>query len=343
MVKILPKDRLGDFIECLIDNYQVIAPVRRDGDVSFAHVSEESEVVTDFLNSIVPPKEHFFSQTETLFEFQDSKDEINIVEHKDEASERVLFGMRPCDIKSLSLLDRIFGGDYADSNYLDKRKKTIIVGLGCTEPLDTCFCTSFACGPMEPFDAGVFLTELSDRYFVQGLTPRGKKLLSQCLNMWQEPDEEDRKEFEEIKEKSRDKISLNVDVEGVNEKLQEMFDSEYWERLASKCLLCGVCTYLCPTCHCFDISDEMRANFGRRYRLWDSCMFADFTKMAGGHNPRPEKKHRIRQRFMHKLNYFPSRQGEFLCVGCGRCIAKCPVNMDIAQVIRDVRGVEAGE
>jgi sulfhydrogenase subunit beta (sulfur reductase) len=343
MDRILPKDRLRDFLKCIVDNYQVIAPIRSDSDVIFAHASDEDEIVTDFTNSVVPPKEHLFSQMETLFEFQGDENEISIVKHQDDTSERVLFGVRPCDMKSFSLLDKVFGGEYADPSYLNKRKRTMILGMGCTEPQDSCFCTSFGYGPLESCGADVFISELSDRYFVQSLTSRGEKLLLQCRSMWTEPSEYDREELEEVKQRSVDMISLKVDADGVHEKLQEIFESDFWEKLSRKCLLCGICTYVCPTCHCFDMSDEVRANLGRRYRSWDSCMFADFTKMAGGHSPRPGKKQRIRQRFMHKLNYSMSRYGEYLCVGCGRCIAKCPVNMDIAQVITDVRGVETGE
>jgi ferredoxin len=112
------------------------------------------------------------------------------------------------------------------------------------------------------------------------------------------------------------------------------FDDGRWEELTVRCLGCGSCTYLCPTCHCFDIADEARLYKGRRIRTWDSCQFPLFTKHASGHNPRRNKKERLRQRFMHKFSYAVENTGTALCVGCGRCIAGCPVNLDIRDVIR---------
>jgi ferredoxin len=134
-------------------------------------------------------------------------------------------------------------------------------------------------------------------------------------------------------------FKIKFNGEGVPEKLKTMFESEIWDEIARKCVNCGACTYLCPTCHCFDINQEVRGEDGVKYRCWDSCMFGDYTQMAGGHNPRPGKKERVRNRFMHKLCFFPERYNMLLCTGCGRCLENCPVQMDITSVIKRVQEV----
>lgn len=122
-----------------------------------------------------------------------------------------------------------------------------------------------------------------------------------------------------------------LNLNGLKEKLRNGFDSPLWGTIAERCLGCGVCTYLCPTCHCFDISDKIKGERGRRMRSWDSCQYALFTMHASGHNPRPSKRERMRQRIMHKFLYAQDNFKETFCVGCGRCVRSCPVNLDIRE------------
>jgi ferredoxin len=136
--------------------------------------------------------------------------------------------------------------------------------------------------------------------------------------------------------------TLKVDMTGIKEKLDLMFEHPLWDEISKKCLTCGTCTYVCPTCHCFDISQENKMNAGERFRCWDSCMFSAYTEMAGNHNPRAEKMPRVRQRFMHKLCFFEDRYSKSLCVGCGRCVEKCPVALDITVLIDQIGAVELG-
>jgi ferredoxin len=124
-----------------------------------------------------------------------------------------------------------------------------------------------------------------------------------------------------------------LDAEGAADKLSSSFDDPAWQSLHEKCLGCATCAFVCPTCHCFDIQDENKCGKGRRVRLWDSCQLCLFTLHTSGHNPRPSGKERLRQRVMHKFNYFKTNNGQIACVGCGRCIRECPVNMDIRQII----------
>ena len=136
------------------------------------------------------------------------------------------------------------------------------------------------------------------------------------------------------------RCELRVDMTGVMQKLTQMGEHPIWEQAAKKCLTCGTCTFVCPTCYCFDISQENRMREGTRFRCWDSCMFSAYTEMAGGHNPRADKLPRVRQRFMHKLCFFEQRYGKSLCVGCGRCVEKCPVALDITVLIDEIGAAE---
>ena len=133
---------------------------------------------------------------------------------------------------------------------------------------------------------------------------------------------------------SSEKLQSDVNIKNLKEKLDKAFDASFWNEIHQKCLGCGICTFLCPTCYCFDITDEVKDEQGKRIRCWDSCMFPQFTLHASGHNPRPTYRERMRQRIMHKFNYCPENYKETFCVGCGRCIRNCPVNLDIRQIIK---------
>jgi ferredoxin len=136
------------------------------------------------------------------------------------------------------------------------------------------------------------------------------------------------------------KLELVVDMKKAAGKMSGIFDHPMWDGLSRPCLSCGTCTFLCPTCYCFEMGPELRGENGTEMRYWDSCMFSEYTRMAGGHNPRPSTKERLRNRYLHKLLYFAERYGENLCVGCGRCIEKCPVSLDISKVIEMIGEAE---
>ena len=129
-------------------------------------------------------------------------------------------------------------------------------------------------------------------------------------------------------------------TQNIEKILDQIFENKFWEEIAKRCLGCGICTYLCPTCHCFDIQDEKKGKHGARIRVWDSCMYSEYTKQASGYNPRLYQMNRFRNRVYHKFNYFPKNSQVFGCVGCGRCIIECPVNIDIIETINDAWKVE---
>lgn len=320
----------------LLKEYELFAPAKREKLVFFDRINSAAEIYFDFSNTLRPPKDLFFPQSEVLFTFQGpDKDTKN---HLADTKNRVLFGIRPCDARSLLLLDKIFDSqDYQDPYYIEKRKKSILVGMGCVHPQSTCFCTSLGGDPFGETCLDILMVNIKDgKYFAKGITEKGKALIRKS-NIFQDTEETDEEAVAKIKKEAEEKLKSKLSIEGLNEKLDKMFDSPFWDNVHQRCLGCAICTYLCPTCHCFALLDEKVGFKGKRIRNWDSCMFPEFTLEASGHNPRASNKERMRQRIMHKFNYFVGNFGETACIGCGRCIHNCPVNMDIREIIEEVK------
>lgn len=335
MMKKIAKSKLNDFITRLMEGYAVYGPVEEEGIVSFRRLATPEEIKLDYQNSKKPPKEVLFPQTEMMFHYEKGEGRIRLESTEEVEEDRALFGVRPCDVRALALLDLVFDApDYKDLYYANKREKTTIVALGCNLPLSTCFCTAFGGSPFFKEGADLFLTDIGDWYLAEALTPKGEKLLDE--EFFQKATKADLRAAAKVKKKALARMAPPPELDGLKEKLDTMIDSTFWDRLHEKCLGCGVCTFLCPTCHCFDIVDEALDSRGERVRNWDSCMFPIYTLEASGHNPRPSGRERWRQRLMHKFDYFPAIYGEFQCVGCGRCVINCPVNLDIRKVIADV-------
>ncbi len=336
--KYIKKDQVKNFLGKAAQSSQLIAPIQSDSVVTFRPVSSADAVVLDYQNGAIPAKDLFFPQSEKMFSYNVKSPSWDIKEAEG-VPERVLFGVRPCDVKSLLLLDKVFDEVFRDNYYLDKRNKTTIVAVSCNDCRHTCFCGAFGIAPDSSEGADVLFTDLGDKYFVEVVTEKGEKLVAAAKDLFTDDDGNGAAAKAKATENAKTK-QMQITLDGVKEKLDNMWDSDIWEKESLRCIGCGTCTYVCPTCHCFDIVDfNDQGAEGYRYRCWDSCQFANFTRAAGGHQPRPSKKERIRQRFLHKLRYFVDRYGETGCVGCGRCLEKCPVNLDIAQIINKVKEV----
>jgi sulfhydrogenase subunit beta (sulfur reductase) len=209
------------------------------------------------------------------------------------------------------------------------------IGLGCNEPSNTCFCTSVGCGPFNEECLDILLIDCGESFLARALTDKGEKLLEKA-GINKDADSNIQKKTHALKEEAEKKISSSVPTDKLREKkVNDLFNAPFWDDVAFACINCGTCTFLCPTCWCFDIQDEITKKRGDRIRNWDSCMFPLFTLHASGHNPRSEKVQRVRQRFMHKLKYYVDKYNDGVaCVGCGRCVKYCPVNIDIRDVFK---------
>jgi len=338
---ILPKEKFAEWMNKVIPAYQVFAPVKEDELIVFKQVKNPSEIDQKFINSNIPPKSLLFQQTEALFTFTNGKN-IQITPTTSPNEKTLIFGIRPCDAKSLSVLDYVFKGDYEDPYYLTKRKNTLLVGVSCIQPAVNCFCTSFDDSPASSKHVDVLLTDIGEKYYVEVHSEKGKQLVESTKKLFTPATEKDTNKKKDVEKKAIGAIARHMNIKNVDalvKKLDSIFDDPYWKNIAMKCLGCGVCTYLCPTCHCFDIHDETTLAQGARVRVWDSCMRSEYTLQASGYNPRPERTNRMRNRVYHKYNYYPKNYNVIACVGCGRCIDNCPVNIDIIDVITKTKEV----
>ena len=332
----LAKDKLNDWLTSL-QKYYFLAPTESDGVILFKRISDPADIVLD-QKAVNSAKRILFPQTETLFTFTTGLNK-RLDPPSGENGTRIIFGLRPCDAKSLSTLDHVFNDKYRDEHYMQARESSILIGQACVRPGANCFCTSFDYGPGSKEDVDILLTDIGNSYYVDVVTDKGRELIEESSSLFisGSNDGDDENTRNEVIATSESQFKRRLDVDGVPEKLEQIFERDLWKQISMKCLGCGICTYLCPTCHCFDIQDEVHLSKGRRARMWDSCMYPEYTIHTSGHNPRPARMNRIRNRVYHKFKYYPENFNAFLCVGCGRCVDLCPVNIDIIDIVERVR------
>ena len=328
MTQVISKSDLLSWLGKISEQHRLVAPAK-DGDlVLFKETSDPQDIVMEGAMPVRSPKEFFFPRTETIFTAQDEEGKLKIIPAEIE-KQTVIFGLHPCDAKGIALMDKPFYADPLDTLYKQHRDMTTLVGLACTEACPECFCTSMGSAPNDASNVDLLLTPVGDDYAVEVVTDKGKTLLSTAP----------------VKESD---VSLpappaleGLPTEGLIEKAGKVFDDPYWARVADRCLHCNICSYVCPTCYCFDIRDYQDKDKIERVRTWESCQSPGFTKEASGHDPRANKGARLRQRWYHKFYYFPHQlDAEVACVGCGRCVRSCPVNIDIREIIRDLQSLE---
>jgi len=338
--KLLSKERIGSFVEQILEQKDVFAPIMQDNRLIWGTVTSADDLVWNFTNTDMSPKDAFFPQSECLMRCTNHNDQDEetpqghiFQEEPLLARERVLINIRPCDARAFWLLDQIFCQDELthDVYWADKRAKTILIGLACNDPCSTCFCTSMQCGPHHEDGLDLLLVDMGDIFLVRVLTKKGESLAASLPDA----DQNCVHRALELKERAEKGMTPGPCTEHLaSTDVLSLFNAPFWEDVAASCLNCGTCTFCCPTCHCFDIQDEIQGDVSRRVRNWDSCMSWLFTHHASGHNPHNTKMDRVRQRFMHTFSYIPTRRnGAFGCVGCGRCVRLCPVNIDIREVV----------
>lgn len=335
----LSHDNLVPWLALMGKDYRVIAPMREGAAVVFRQHDGASTPELSAKPSM-PPKDALFPQTEVLFTFRIKRDDDNdgnaqVALNPTVPEDKVfVFGAPPCGSRGFSVLDSIFiDGDVQDTYYKARRENALVATVACVRPMSTCFCHWTGGSPSSTDGTDILLTPITGGYIATPVTDKGAE--ATASDLFVDATSEQEAEAEKIHTAAKDKLGDAPDLAGLPEALEKRFgDAAFWEEISARCLSCGACAYLCPTCSCFNITDEANGSSGERLRTWDNCMSPLYTREASGHNPRMTKPNRLRNRIQHKFNYHPSsHDGHLGCVGCGRCIKQCPAGVDIRKII----------
>lgn len=336
LYKVLDKDNYRDFLSGLIKNYNVIGPKKINKVLhDFLPVKNFEDIDTGYTRTTLPPaKKILFPSKEGLVSY--TRDNIEI-KPLIESEEQILFGINAWDLNGMNFLDRIFTTDFIDDNYVAKREKLIVIGMD-TKPSENNFAAEMGAEYAKSgFD--LFMTDIQSKYFIRVATPKGMELLSKFAQV-KEAVAADFNAYDKFTENYRSQFKTSVDISNFHENFEMTYSkNELWDRLSKNCFSCGSCNLVCPTCFCFNVKDDMRIdlNTGIKSREWDSCMIPDYGLVAGGHNFRPTKANRLKQRYRCKLKTFVDKFGAYSCVGCGRCVEACLAKINIYEDINAVK------
>jgi sulfhydrogenase subunit beta (sulfur reductase) len=284
-------------------------------------------------------KKVFYPALRKLFTLQKAERSFELVPSDNGTPKLALIGVRSCELKALAIHDQILTrGEYDDPFYRKLREEAVVVAVNCVRPGGTCFCASVGTGPKATEGFDLALTEVFEgthRFIVEVGSRRGEKLAGLVGAKGATPD--DLTAAEQALEKSAASMGRQLDTNRLKERLLAAFDEPHWNEIAERCLTCGNCTMVCPTCFCVNIEDttDLIASVATRERRWDSCFTVNFAYIHGG-STRASAYARYRQWLMHKLAYWPDQFGMLGCVGCGRCVTWCPVGIDITEEAKAV-------
>ncbi len=341
----LHKNQLRPWLKSLQTTHRVLAPTHEDNAILFRPLSESKDIELTHLPT-TSPKEAVFPACETLMHYSYIKD----AEHPDRTVLKIdedlpgpsslptlVFGVRPCDVRGLEVFDKVYAaGKRPDAYYVKRRENTVLAALACVNPASGCFCNWTGGDPANTAGADYLFTPVENGFVVDVLTDRAGDLMGK--GFFEKSSKQHIAEAASAKDAARTALGNTPELADMPIILAGLFDDlDFWNEASAQCVSCGACAYLCPSCYCFSITDEARGNQGKRIRTWDNCMSYNFTLEGSGHNPRPTKAHRYRNRVGHKFAYYPEIHGEFACVGCGRCIRSCPASMDIRDVLHKAR------
>lgn len=337
----MAKSHLDLFASVLPAFGELHAPVRRGKGHVFDRPASWSDVDLSYRRTMLPPRKLFLPPREVTFFFDPKTGYSDLLAQA--ATPRVLFGVHAYDIAGLNILDRVFAsGPHPDPYYVARRKQTAIIGIDFV-PDEHHFAASMNADTVDDgFD--LFLSDIGDAYLVLVGTSRGHDMVTLSGALLEEPAADDFAEFKRRTAERRASYATSVELSGLAEIIEMEYESRVWEELGERCLSCGACSHVCPTCYCFDVQDEteLGSRAGSRIRVWDSCLFRTHALVAGGENFRATRASRVKFRYYHKQRGFVAEYGRPSCVGCGRCATACPAGIDIVSVIRRLRGESHG-
>ncbi len=333
----IAKNKISEFLRGLSEEYRVFTP-STNGVTKFAEMKNPEDVLIYPNRTDISLKPLFFPPEEVFFHFKKSDEGYDLADnlHGLKAEKKVLFGVRNCDLRGLEVLDRYMISEFSDPYYSRRRENTVIIGITCEYPRDTCFCTAF--GPLVPEKGyDLWLTDIGNYYYVDVGSETGKKLLN---SLFEEATEDDRMKRDmkilSVEREINKHAHLDLcEVKRCAKHLTNAVEDPIWKELGEKCLSCGKCNFICPTCHCFDVKDvtNLDGSEGQRERVWDSCHLFSYAQTSA-ENFRKERHARVRYRIYDKFVFPVMRYGVYACSGCGRCIDICPADIDIRDVVR---------
>lgn len=323
--RMLPGNKIDEFVARLMRSAEVVAPRRvGEGDVFYGAIASPDEIAWDYGTAVEPLKRFLLPQREPILRFS-TNGRIRVGAEYDE-QERVFLGVRCCDVTGVAVLDAMYGGDTADPYYMSRRERSTFITLTCQQPEPHCFCV---CGDAGPFLEGGYdqqWTALPEGMLVEIGSEAGEALVRDNEDLFAEAEVDQVAARYRLAREAEQKFGeFKSYIAGAMRKLSmNEVAPEVWEQAADRCMECGGCTYLCPTCSCFTVTDRMAGPDGVRERHWDACLYSCYAREASGHNPRPEREDRLRARFFHKISHqWAARNGRQACVGCGRCVLGC--------------------
>jgi ferredoxin len=331
-IKYISKSGIEQWFDAITaSGKRVYAPVSARGQVDFMPVKHLNEVADEYIQTTQSVKASVYPKAEVLFSYEKVHGKVNLTDFDPESvAETVLWKVHPCDAAGFKPLSAIFNWDTTDKLINAHLLKTTVVSFSCASADESCFCTSVNGSPGNVSGSDVQLTMLPDGGAIaEILTPKGEALVALLAAVF-EADRGDQKE------KYLVDLPAKFSLEEVNAKLNKAFNSSVWKEQSERCIGCGACAFVCPTCACFDIQEDTHGSKGRRIRCWDACGLALFTMHTSGHNPREHQSQRWRQRLLHKFSYMPERLSVVGCTGCGRCSRACPVDMNILEHITSI-------
>lgn len=334
------KQDLDEWLGELCAHYEVIAPVKGPGgEAVFSRINASGEALRDFENPLSPPKQFVLPQTDPILEIRRNGGGIQLTPVPD-GGPKILFNIRPCDAKAISFLTRMHQVEPADESYLRRARNITLITLACTTPCTDGFCVCSDSGPFSKTSHDLQLVDLGESYLAEIGTGKGKAamLAGPRLFVAATDDDLDRRqqlEAEAMKHFGQQTCHFASAMRRVS---TGRVSDALWDQMSDWCLECGGCTFICPTCYCFNVRDRGSDGAWTRCRTWDSCQYAAFTLEASGHNPRSQRRERMKRRFFHKVSaQYYVRDGIAGCVGCGRCVRVCLGETDMPAVVGAIR------